>query len=160
MPTTTSSTSAVRRRADDRRARRGVAVAASVGFAVVSTFQIALMLGAPFGAAAFGGGNAGQLPTGLRIASAISAVVWLLAALIVLARGGFAVSPLPRAVSRWGTWALVGLLGLGALMNFASASPWERFGWGPVALTLAVLCLILARGGVEAPEPSGRCRTE
>ena len=33
----------------------------------------------------------------------------------------------------------------GALMNFASSSPWERFLWGPLALVLAGLCFVLAR---------------
>jgi hypothetical protein len=36
-------------------------------------------------------------------------------------------------------------------MNFASRSPWERFLWGPVALILAALCLVVAR----SPLPSG-----
>ena len=44
-----------------------------------------------------------------------------------------------------GTWILVGVLLVGALMNFASSSPWERFLWGPLALVLAVLCFVLAR---------------
>jgi hypothetical protein len=73
--------------------------------------------------------------------------VWVLATLIVLGRAGFRVSPLPSGVVRWGTWVLVGLLLLGALMNFVSPSRWERFLWGPVALVLAGLCLVVARGG-------------
>jgi hypothetical protein len=38
-----------------------------------------------------------------------------------------------------------------ALMNFASPSSWERFLWGPVALILTGLCLVVARSG----PPSG-----
>jgi hypothetical protein len=87
-----------------------------------------------------------QLPTGLRVASTLAVGVWVLAALIVLGRAGFQLSPLPAALARWGTWILVGVLPLGALMNLASPSSWERFLWGPVALILAVLCLALARG--------------
>jgi hypothetical protein len=42
--------------------------------------------------------------------------------------GGYALVPLPKAVTRVGTWVLVGVLGLGALMIFVSSGPWERFG--------------------------------
>jgi hypothetical protein len=87
---------------------------------------------------------------GLRIASAFAVGVWVLAALIVLGRAGFQVSPLPSAFYRWGTWILVGVLPLGALMNFASPSSWERFLWGAVALILAGLCLLVARSGAAS----------
>jgi hypothetical protein len=80
------------------------------------------------------------------VASAFAVVVWMLAALIVLARGGYELSPVPDAAARWGTWVLVGVMPLAALMNFASPSRWERFLWGPAALILAVLCLLLALG--------------
>ena len=123
---------------------QGVAVAAALGFLVIAIFQAALALGAPLGRAAWGGTRT-HLPTGLRIASAAAVVFWLLAALIVLGRAGFEISPVSDAVARWGTWILVGVLLVGALMNFASSSPWERFLWGPLALLLAVLCFVLAR---------------
>ena len=100
---------------------------------------------APLGRAAWGGAHT-HLPMGLRVASAFSVEVWVLAALIVLGRAGFGVSPLPLGFVRWGTWILVGVLPLGAVMNFASPSNWERFLWGPVALILAALCLAVARG--------------
>ena len=123
---------------------RGVAVAAAIGFLVISTFQAALALGAPLGRAAWGGTRT-HLPGGLRIASAVAVVFWLFAALIVLGRAEFEISPVSDAITRWGTWILVGVLLVGALMNFASSSPWERFLWGPLALVLAVLCFVLAR---------------
>ena len=125
---------------------RSAAVAAAVGFLVIAAFQLALALGAPLGRAAWGGTHV-RLPTGLRIASAFAVGVWLLAALIVLGRAGFRVSPLPPAFVRPGTWILVGVSVLGALMNFASRSSWERFIWGPAALILSGLCLVVARGG-------------
>jgi hypothetical protein len=86
-----------------------------------------------------------RLPTGLRIASALATVFWVLATLVVLERGGFEASPLPPDVGRWGTWVLVALLPIGAIMNFASSSRWERFLWVRVAMLLAGLCLVLAR---------------
>lgn len=126
----------------------------AVGLLIVTAFQAALTFGAPFGAAALGGTNPGQLPDPVRFVTGFSAVVWLFAALLVLARGGLALAPLPGGVFRVGTWVLVGLLGLGALMNFASSSPWERFGWGPFTLVMFTLCVVLARSGLPGhPTP-------
>jgi hypothetical protein len=123
--------------------RQGVAILAAIGFLAIAAFQVALALGAPLGRAAWGGAH-DRLPTRLRIGSAIAVVVWVLAALIVLARGGSPVIGLPPTVVDWGTWGLAGLSVIGAVMNFASSSPWERFGWGPLALILAALCGLLA----------------
>jgi hypothetical protein len=80
----------------------------------------------------------------LRIASLVSMTVWLLAALIVLDRAGTPIIDLPEAISRWGTWALVVVLPIGAIMNFASSSPYERLGWAPLALVLALLTFVVA----------------
>ena len=77
--------------------------------------------------------------------TALTALVWLFGALIVLTRGGFTTSTMPRTVAMWGTWVLVGLLGVATLLNVASSSPWERFGWAPYSLTMLILCLTLAR---------------
>lgn len=123
------------------------ALTAAGGFVVIAVFQIALAPGAPLGRASWGGAHAGQLPAGLRVASAVAVGIWALAALIVLGRAGFAVSPLPASLTTWGTWILVCVLTVGALMNFASPSAWERFLWGPFTLILAALCLLVARSG-------------
>jgi hypothetical protein len=130
-------------------------MAAAVGFLVIAAFEAALALGAPLGRAAMGGFYEGQLPMGLRIVAGVAVGVWLLAVLIVLGRAGFKVVPLPAAFLRWGTWGLVGLLFVGALMNIAASSPWERFVGVPVALILGVLCLIVAR---SEPVSGGRLK--
>jgi hypothetical protein len=124
--------------------RARAAVIATAGFTVFAIFQLALAVGAPFGEAAYGGTHT-DLPAGLRITSAIAAIVYWLAALVVLRRGGYQVPLISAHVARVGTWALAGLMTLGALINFASSGDWERFGWGPFALVLAVLCFLLAR---------------
>jgi hypothetical protein len=118
-------------------------VLAAAGFLAIAAFQLTLALGAPLGHAAWGGQQA-RLPTRLRIGSSVAVVIWILAALIVLGRAGFEVSLLPDVVQRWGTWFLVGLLPVGALMNVASSSRWERYLWGPLALILALLTLVVA----------------
>lgn len=139
-------------------ARSRAALFLAGGLLIVAAFQTALTFGAPFGAAAQGGTNPGQLTGALRLVSGVGAIVWLCATVIVLARGGWVLVPLRDNATRVATWGLVGLLAVGALMNFASSSPWERFGWGPFTLVLLVLCVVLARsasprtpGGAASP---------
>lgn len=122
------------------------AMAAGVGFLLVAGFQVALALGAPWGRAAWGGANEGRLPRNLRIASAVAAVVWILLASLIFAVAGHELIPLPFSVPDWVPWALFGLSLLGALMNLASKSRWERLLWSPVAAILALLCLVVALG--------------
>ncbi len=115
--------------------------------AVIVVFQIALALGAPLGDMAWGGRNPGVLPTRLRIASGVVAlVIYPLIAWTVLGAAGVIETGWPppdlRAPLMWG---LAGFLALGALANFASRSPKERI-WGPVALAIAVCCGIIALG--------------
>ena len=55
---------------------------------IVTVSQTALTIAAPFGAAALGGTNPGQLPEAIRFVTAFPAVMWLFASLIVLARAG------------------------------------------------------------------------
>jgi hypothetical protein len=128
----------------DRETVKIGAVAAAAGFLVQAAFQAAIALGAPLGSASWGGAYEGQLPMGLRIASGVAVGFYVLATLIVVGRGGFRGVPLTQGFLRWGTWVLVGLMFLGALPNFASSSGWERLGWGPLSLILAVLCLFVA----------------
>ncbi|HEX6398901.1 MAG TPA: hypothetical protein VF108_00345 [Actinomycetota bacterium] len=122
---------------------RTAAVVAVVGFLVIVAFQAALALGAPLGQAAWGGAHR-RLPPRLRVGSAVAVTIWLLAGSIVLGRAGFELVSLPSGVERWGAWAVVGLLVVGALMNAASSSPWERFGWAPVSAILAAFTVVVA----------------
>lgn len=131
----------------DRPVRPQVAIILAAGLVLVVAYQASLTLGAPFGVAAMGGANLGTLPDEMRLVSGFLTLGWSFAALVVLARGGRVRIPVPPAVARAGTWVLVGLLGLGSVMNFASSSPWERWGWGPFTLIMFGLCLALARSG-------------
>lgn len=126
------------------RTTRLAAVAAAVGFGVIAAFQLLLALGAPWGQAAWGGGQEGQLPQELRFASTISMVILIGAALIVLGRAGYWGTRFSELFRR-GSWVLAVLLALGSVMNAASPSAWERFMWAPVALMLSLACLIVAR---------------
>jgi hypothetical protein len=121
-------------------------IVAVIGFVGIAAFQAAIAAGAPLGRAAWGGTHV-RVPQRFRIASAVAFVVWIVAALVALARAGVDASPIPFSASRWAIWVLVVILPIGAVMNAASRSSWERFLWAPVALVLAVLCLALALEG-------------
>jgi len=123
---------------------RRAASAAAVGFAALAVFELALAAGAPLGRAAWGGTQA-ELPMSLRLASAVAVTFYGLAAVVVLRRAGFRIGWVPRAAARDGTWILVVILPLSAIVNVLSPSPWERILMAPTAMALAALCLIVAR---------------
>jgi hypothetical protein len=139
---------------NDHAAGLPVAVVLAVGLSVVAAFQTPRAFGAPLGAAALGGTGPGQLHNTLRPLTGWFAAAWLVAALLALVRGGYALVLWPAAVPRVGM--LVALLGAGPLMNVASSTPWERFGWGPFTLVLFVPSVVLARRGLPAGQPSER----
>ncbi len=76
-------------------------------FAVVALgvigFQLALALGAPWGAYAMGGSFPGRFPTPLRIAAVVQAVVIGFLALAVLSAGGLAIPNLATNLP-WLVW--------------------------------------------------------
>ena len=126
--------------------RRTTASMAAVVFSALFIFQVLLAAGVPWGRAAFGG-SSDILTPGLRIASAISALLFLGAIWAVLASAAvIAVGRGARRLARWAMWGYVALFSLSALLNFASSSPWERFGMAPLALLLVACCLLVTRG--------------
>lgn len=129
---------------------RRVALVVAFGLAIIAAFQLALAIGMPWGRAAYGGTSATLAPE-LRMASGVATFVWLLAAAVVLGRAGYWGSTRWSVAFPWATWVVAVLLLLGAVVNFASSSPWERFGWGPLALLLAILCVVLARSRAANP---------
>lgn len=110
-------------------AKRAVVIIASG----IGAFQCSLAAGAPWGAAAWGGGEPGRLPAGLRWASTGSALVWF-----TVARAVSRVSDPPTARQRRALRALAGVGVLAGVMNALSPSPPERLIWGPVSALLAV----------------------
>ena len=131
------------------------AALAATGFAGIALFQIALALGAPWGHAAWGGADA-HLSPAQRIGSAVAAVVWTTAGLVVLRRAGFWGAGGSARLYRSGTWFLVALLLIGAVPNFDSQSRWENLVLGPLSVVLAILCTIVARSRLK--EAGGRER--
>lgn len=116
-----------------------MAIAATVAVAligVVVLFQILLVLGMPWGAAAWGGRHRGVLPSRLRIASTMSAVILGAIGWLVLAKGARG-----ESAPSWydvALWFVVAYFGLGTIANLISRSRVERI-WAPVSLTIALL---------------------
>ena len=132
------------------RTARRAAVLATIGFGAIAIFQALLAAGAPLGHAAWGGESA-ELSTGQRIGSVISVFVWIGGAFVVLGRAGCWERASDTRLFRWGTWFFAGVAAISALVNFASQSRWENVIWGPIALILAVLCVIVARSTSGQP---------
>jgi hypothetical protein len=136
--------------ASQRSARGGArsvqiaAAAAAVLLVVISVFQVLLALGVPWGAAAYGGGSAGPdgvLPSGLRVASAVAAVILGVAAWVILVRADLVRrGPLSARLLRWATWVIVAFMILNTLSNLSSSSPVERWVLGGTTVVLVFLC--------------------
>ena len=129
---------------------------AAIGFIALALFQAALAAGAPWGEVAWGGGDS-HLSAAQRGASAVAALIYIAAALIVLGRAGIWGTRRNGIVFRWGTWFIAVAMAVGAFPNFISQSRWENFIFGPLALVLAVLCVVVARSSVRG-SALGRAR--
>jgi len=130
---------------------RVVALGAALLLMGVALFQAALAVGVPWGSAAYGGGAAGAdgvLPVGLRISSAVAAVVLTIAALVILIRGGvMRVGVRSDRLARWSAWGIVGFLVLNTLANLSSSNAVERWVLGGITLVLLILCGVVALRG-------------
>lgn len=113
-----------------------VVLTASVGIVCLAMFQILLAAGFPYGAAAFGGANV-VLPTRLRVASAISSVLFWGALYVVLAEGDLFGVDGRSTFLGFAAWFFVAIFGLSGIANIASRSQWERRLMAPLALVLA-----------------------
>ena len=132
----------------DTRGVRIVALIAAHIYAVIAVFQISLAMGAPLGEVAWGGGHDAVLPTGLRIASAVAAVMLIWMLLVVLARAGVArIDPVKRAYLAGFTWAVAGFMALNTLGNVASQNLFEQRVLAPVTAVLTAFTVVVARRG-------------
>jgi len=123
--------------------RRIAGIVYAAATVVVAAFQIALALGAPWGAYAMGGAFPGQFPPAMRVGALVQAGILLGFAGIVLARAGIALRTW-EGVSRWMIWVVVGFSALSLVLNLITPSAGERMLWAPVALVLLVCSLLVA----------------
>jgi hypothetical protein len=119
------------------------AIVFAIAAAAVATFQVALALGAPWGAYAMGGAVPGRFPSALRVAALIQGVLIGGLALVVLATAGLALPGLAEAAPLL-IWAVVAVAAIALVMNAISRSPGERRIWTPVAAVLLVSSLVVA----------------
>ena len=111
----------------------------------MAVFQILLAMGSPLGHAAFGGTHA-VLPIRLRAASVISALLFVAAFYVVLARAEVIGLERESPPVRISIWVFTAILGISTLANVASRSRWERFLMAPAGLGLTLCCLAVALG--------------
>ncbi len=124
------------------RHRWGLAFACWCG--ALSAFQAALAMGAPWGAAAWGGRHPGVLPGHLRLASAVAAPV--VAGVAAVAVGRLLSGPGRRRV----LLGAAACTGLGIVANGVSPSIVERAVWAPMSAVGAVLAVQARREAVRA----------
>jgi hypothetical protein len=121
--------------------------AAAILFAIVTfgaiVFQIALALGAPWGRYAMGGAFPGRLPTAMRVAAVVQAVVIGSLAMVVLAHAGLVDIPVVRDLP-WLIWVAVAFSAVSLVLNAISRSAGERRIWVPVALVMLGSSLVVA----------------
>jgi hypothetical protein len=119
------------------------AIVFAIAAAAVVTFQVALALGAPWGAYAMGGAVPGRFPPALRVAALIQGVLIGGLAIVVLATAGLALPGFAEAAPLL-IWAVVAVAAIALVMNAISRSPGERRIWTPVAAVLLVSSLVVA----------------
>ena len=101
-------------------------------------FQIALILGAPWGRLTQGGQTDGPLAMTGRIAAAVSIIVLGLAALSVISSDGF----WPNW-PQWTAWVSFAVLSVSMIMNWITPSAPERRLWGPYTTLMVVLAAVV-----------------
>ncbi len=120
---------------------------AAVLFAVVTAgviaFQIALALGAPWGAYAMGGKYPGRYPPAMRITAIAQAVLLGLAVLVVLSDAG-TIEPSVSRSFPWLIWIVVAFSAVSLVLNALTPSAGERRIWVPVAVVMLVSSLSVA----------------
>jgi hypothetical protein len=118
------------------------ALLATVILGGLALFQAGLAAGQPWGRLAWGGQHV-VLPSRLRIGSAVSIVLYVAIAAVVLTAAAV-VLVLPRGFADVAIWVLVGYFALGILLNGVSRSRAERAVMTPLVVGLTACCLVVA----------------
>lgn len=119
------------------------AIAFACVTAIVVAFEVALALGAPWGAYAMGGARPGRFLAAMRASAIGQAVVLAFLAVIVLADAGLGLPTVSESF-RWLIWLAVAFSAVGVVLNAITRSAAERRLWLPVALVMLVSSLVVA----------------
>lgn len=121
-----------------------VTTSAAIVFAVVTAgvivFQLALAVGAPWGAYAMGGKFPGRYPPAMRVAALVQAALLTLVAVIVLSEAGLLLPSVSQALP-WLIWIAVAFSGVSVVLNAITPSSGERRIWFPVAVAMLISSL-------------------
>jgi hypothetical protein len=110
--------------------------------AIVIIFQLALILGAPWGEFTMGGRYPGRLPYRIRAAPALSSILIFGFAVIVLRHAGIAFSGFDN-LSENLIWVVVAYCLVGVVLNAITRSKRERKLWLPVVAAMLICSLIV-----------------
>jgi len=119
------------------------AILACVILAGLAIFQALLIAGFPFGRFAWGGAH-NVLPNKLRIGSAISIILYMIIAAIILETSGLISLISSNSLTGIAIWILAGYFLIGVFMNAISKNKSERMMMTPVAFLLSILCVVVA----------------
>ena len=109
---------------------------------VVILFQMAVILGAPWGHLTQGGFHPGMLPLQQRVMAGASVVLMAGMTFVMLSHAGVLER---QGWTRVAIWGVVVMAVLGAVMNLATPSAPERMIWAPVTLVMLVCAVLVAR---------------
>ena len=123
--------------------REPAAIVFALLAALVVLFQLGLTLGRPWGHLTLGGRFPGRLPRHIRPVAALSAILLLGSAAIVLVRSGLMLAEW-SALSRTLIWAVVGYCAIGTIAHIATPSRAERRLWLPVVAVMLACSLLTA----------------
>jgi hypothetical protein len=110
---------------------------------IVSLFQLALALGAPWGKIAMAGKYPGKFPNKMRIAAVFQMFILLFFIWIALVKSeklnldwkGFADKMI---------WVVVSFSLIASVLNIITPSRWERIIWAPVCLIMLITSILIA----------------
>ena len=132
---------------------------AAVVMVGIAAFQVALVVGAPWGAYTQGGETEGVLDTSGRVVAAVSCAILLVMASAILAR--VREGPLKNAPGRLVTalaWFTTIYAALAVVLNLATRSSSERAVFAPTAILLVVLVVTTMVGSRDGEEQHGRAK--
>ena len=127
-----------------------VALIVAALFALLALFQMALALGAPWGAHAYGGRvvqEDGTLPAKWRAASGIAAVILVVFGWVMLARGGVVDSSVDETLLTVLAWMVVAYMAINTAMNLSSKDAIEQWLMGSITGAIVILGAIVAAAG-------------
>ncbi len=111
-----------------------IALAYATGCVGIIGFQIALIVGAPWGRITHGGQRAGRLPLSGRIVAAVSIPIQAAMALSITSA-----ADLWPDWPAWAGWTALAIQSVITVLNWITPSRPERRLWGPITLTMLVM---------------------